>query len=273
MRNQVNVLHAVTVFLALLGLLSQAPPARPAEEPSGLRGEIETLKEGQEQIRKELEEIKKLLEPLQRKQPEPFKEAMLTLDGPALLGDENAKVTVVEFTDYQCPFCARHSQSVLPSILKDYVETGKVRYVVREFPLKSIHPAAAKASEAALCAGDQGKYWEMHGRLFANPRALSMKDLMGHGKSLDLELEKFQQCLEGNKYAQRVEADLTEGAKAGVRGTPSFFLGLSDPEKPDKLKATQFLRGAQPYQRFQQAIDSLLASEDDSHTAALRNSR
>ena len=149
----------------------------------------------------------------------------------------------------------------MPQIEKDYIETGKVKYVVRDFPLESIHPQAFKAHEAANCAGEQGKYWEMHNRLFANQRALGLKALPGHAKAIGLDLPTFEVCLSSGKHSSEIRADLEEGIKAGVRGTPSFLLGLTEPNS-SKIKATQLIRGAQPYSRFKQAIDKLLASQN-----------
>jgi protein-disulfide isomerase len=224
-----------------------------------LKAEIDVLKQGQAAILTELAEIKKLLAPRQQAAPEPFRPVELRLDGAHPLGEPSAKVTLVEFTDYQCPFCRRHAQQVLPNILADYVKTGKVRYVIREFPLTQIHPRAARASEAALCAGDQGRYWEMHGKLFSEQNRLADEDLLAHAESIGLDLDRFKGCLEEGRHRARVEADTAAGAKAGVAGTPSFLLGLTDPADPDKFTATELLQGALPYPQFQAAIDKLLA--------------
>ncbi len=182
----------------------------------------------------------------------------MSIKGAPFLGEADAKLTLVEFTDYQCSFCKRHFTAVLPQIKKDYVDTGKVKYVMRQFPLVSIHPRATKASEAALCAGDQGKYWEVHYRIFGDQRKLSDEDLLGHAEAEGLEGTQFQDCLSSGKYTQRVKTDAEEGAKAGVRGTPSFFLGLTDPSSPDKIRATQYIRGAQAFRSFKTAIDKIL---------------
>jgi protein-disulfide isomerase len=146
----------------------------------------------------------------------------------------------------------------MPLITKDYVETGKLKYVMREFPIESIHPKAFKASEAALCAGDQGQYWGMHDKIFEDQKRVELDDLIAHGEDLDLDMTQFRDCLDGDKYAQKVRDDLQEGSGAGVSGTPSFFIGLADPEDPSKIRATKFIAGAQPYPVFKQVIDELL---------------
>jgi protein-disulfide isomerase len=145
----------------------------------------------------------------------------------------------------------------MPRIEQDYVKTGRIRYTVREFPLEQIHPQAFKAAEAALCAGDQGKYWQMHVRLFENQKALGADQLPGHGAAVGLEPAAFAECLRSGRHGARVRADLADGAKAGVRGTPMFFIGLAD--ESGTLKVVRALRGAVPYANFQTALDAVLA--------------
>ena len=132
--------------------------------------------------------------------------------------------------------------------------------MVRDFPLESIHPQAFKAAEASYCADEQGKYWEMHNRLFANQKELGVKDLPKHAEALGMDVTKFQQCLESSKYAARIRKDLTEGQKLGITGTPGFFLGVADPNGTE-VKVLRQIKGAQPWAAFQGAIDSLLAEQ------------
>jgi protein-disulfide isomerase len=110
---------------------------------------------------------------------------VLSVDGAPSMGNGDAKVTLIEFSDYQCSFCGRHFSQTLPRLMTEYVKTGKVKYVLRDFPLEPIHPLAFKAAEAARCASDQGKYWEMHDRLFSNQQALGPKDLPRHAEGWD----------------------------------------------------------------------------------------
>lgn len=161
--------------------------------------------------------------------------------GPAR-GPENAPVTIVEFTDFQCPFCAR----ALPTIEQIHEEYGdKVRIVFRNFPLE-FHANAQKAAEAAQCARDQGKFWEMHNVLFAHQKALSPEDLHSYAKELGLDTEKFNQCLDSGEKAGMVKADAAEGSSLGVTGTPAFFInGIG-------------VTGAQPFDEFKAIIDAEL---------------
>jgi protein-disulfide isomerase len=154
-------------------------------------------------------------------------------------GPSNAPVNIVEFSDFQCPFCSRAEETV-KKVMDDY--KGKVRLFYRDYPLP-FHDKAQKASEAALCAGDQGKYWEMHEKLFANQQALSVDQLKAHAKGLQLDSAKFDKCLDSGEKAKDVEKSKKAGEELGVQGTPHFFIN----GRP--------LSGAQPYEKFKELID------------------
>jgi protein-disulfide isomerase len=147
----------------------------------------------------------------------------------------------------------------VPQIQRDYIDTGKIRYAARDFPLESIHPQAFKAAEAAHCAGEQKQFWEMHTRLFANQRALGPGDLPAHAQALGLNVPAFESCLASGRHAPRIRRDHAEGQKAGVTGTPSFFLGVIQPDG-STVKVARVLKGAQSYAAFKEAIDTLLAA-------------
>jgi protein-disulfide isomerase len=263
----------IIVLAAVLGwslFYSDLTLAQNSKELNELKQEIETLKAGQTAIQKDLAEIKNLLilqakqgaaaAPTQPQGPTPENPTIVSIEGGATKGNKNAKVTLVEFTDYQCPFCSRHFRDTQPQIDNDYVKTGKIRYVLREFPLEAIHPLAFKAAEAANCSGEQGKYWEMHDRLFGNQNALAAEQLAGHAEAVGLDAGKFKTCLESGKYTAKVRKDLTDAQKAGVTGTPTFFIGLTD-SKGSEIKAVRKIVGAQNYAAFKDAIESLLAAQ------------
>jgi predicted DsbA family dithiol-disulfide isomerase len=159
-------------------------------------------------------------------------------------GDSKAPVTIVEFSDFQCPFCSRAEETV-KKVLEDY--KGKVRLYYRDYPLP-FHDKAQKASEAALCAADQGKYWEMHGKLFANQSALAVPQLKEHAKGLGLDAGRFDKCLDSGEKAKMVEASKKAGDQAGVNGTPAFFIN----GRP--------LSGAVPIEKFKEIIDYELSA-------------
>jgi protein-disulfide isomerase len=192
------------------------------------------------------------------KQPK-IENLALFLAGAPSIGDSNACIAIVEFGDYECPYCGQHANQVLPQILRDYVKTGKVRYFFKDTPVESIHPQALKASEAALCAGDQGKYWEVHDRLFKNQQALAANDLRSHARALDLDVPSFEECLNKGTHAARIRKSIQEATEFGVRGTPTFFVGMLS--QSESRKAVTKLSGLKPYSAFQQILDELLASD------------
>ena len=165
-------------------------------------------------------------------------------------------MTLIEFTDYQCPFCGRHAGQVLPQIVSEYVKTGKVKYVVRDFPLES-HAQAPKAAEAAYCAGDQGKYWEMHDLMFADQKNLGTEDLSSLARSLGLNELEFADCLGSGRNSKRVANSLSDAQAAGVDAAPTFYLALTN-QQGTTVKSDTKLVGALPYSAFKAALDKLV---------------
>lgn len=233
-------------------LSAQADPIR--EELKALQKQIDGIKEAQKALQKELQEIKGLLQGRAGPPNVPPRDLTLSVDNNPFKGDKNAKVTLIEFSDYQCPFCARHFRETLPQIERDYIRTGKLRYVLRDFPLEAIHRDALKAAEAANCAGEQGKYWEMHDRLFQNQNQLGAAELPKHAEAIGLNLSAFEQCLGSGGQGAQIRKDIEDGQKAGVRGTPTFFLGVQEPDK-QTVKVLRMIAGAQPYPQFKEAIE------------------
>jgi protein-disulfide isomerase len=159
-------------------------------------------------------------------------------------GAMNAAVTIIEFSDFQCPFCAR----VTPTIAKLRETYGNsIRIVWKDFPLENIHPQAAKAAEAGHCAADQGKYWEFHDRLFANQSRLQPEALKEHAAAVGLDAKAFAACLDSGRYAARVQQGVKEGQALGVSSTPTFFIN------------GRMVTGAHPYETFAAVIDDELA--------------
>ncbi len=159
-------------------------------------------------------------------------------------GDENAPVTLVEWSDFECSYCGRLTP-ILEQVLEDY--DGQVRLIYRHFPL-SFHTTAQKAAEAAECAGDQGKFWEMHDIMFENQSALQVDDLKGYAVELGMNATTFNDCLDSSKYEEKVGNDFDEGVAAGVQGTPATFVNGT------------LVSGAQPYESFAATIDAALAN-------------
>jgi len=250
------------VLAAALMTLVAAPAAlgQPPQGTATLQDDVAAIKKQLEAVQRELQEIKSLLRERAGGAPgTDLRGVTLGLGETPFKGAADARVTLVEFTDYQCPFCARHHRDTVPRLVETYVKTGKLKYVVRDFPLDSIHPLAAKAAEGAHCAAEGGKYWEMHDRLFADSNALGPDHLIAHAQALGLDAAAFRRCLDSGKYATRVNEARAEGLRAGVRGTPSFFLGFTEPDS-GKITPVMALRGALPYAQFEEAIEKLLAA-------------
>lgn len=248
---RISVAFGLAAFTMACGgpALSQNP-----SEVQALKKQVQELQESQKAMRKDLDDLKRLI-----RGPQPKEDAVVSIQGAPAMGDSKAKVTVVEFSDYQCPFCARHNSQTLPQLVSDYVKTGKIKYVLRDFPLENMHPQALKAAQAARCAGDQGKYWEMHDKLVSNQRSLDARTFESYAKGLSMDVGSFNKCVESNKYAEKVRLDLKDGQEAGVNGTPTFFVGYTDGNSD--VKATATLVGAQPFAKFKETIDGLLAKK------------
>lgn len=187
--------------------------------------------------------------------PPPTNDTPATVDDDPAIGQDDAPITLIEFTDYQCPFCSRHYTETYGKIKSEYVDTGKVKVVVRDFPL-SFHPNAQKAAEAAECAGDQGKYFEMHDLLFEKQQEWSnLSPALGQFKkyAADLKLNAgtFASCLDGGTNAEEVQKDMADGSASGIDGTPGFWI-LGPDGKNQKIS------GAYPFDTFKAAFDSML---------------
>lgn len=172
-----------------------------------------------------------------------------------ILGNKNAKVAIIEFSDFQCPFCRRFWKDTLPQIKKEYIDTGKVQFAYRHFPLTAIHPAAVPAAQASECANEQGKFWQMHDKIFDEQEKLSAggtaqfeaSDLKKWASDLGLNAAQFNQCFDSGKFTKNVTDDEQEAQKLGVSGTPTTFLN------------GQAVVGAQPYSAFKTLIDQELS--------------
>lgn len=215
------------------------------------------------------DEIKDIISAMETKTPapqptqaptQPSAPSMIkvSIDGNPVKGNPNAPVTIIEFSDFQCPFCSRFYTQTLPSLQENYIDTGKVKLVYRDLPLDNLHPNARPAHIAAECADEQGKFWEYHDVLFDNQaqwNRLSSADLSSqlnqYATTLGLNSASFDSCLSSKEIADEVQSDFLAASQYGATGTPTFFIGN---EKDGYVR----LVGAQPYASFQAAIDSQL---------------
>ena len=225
MKGPVVVLVAVLAF-AGGWWLARAGDADTADRLDALEARVEALAAGRPAPR-----------------PAPAEAVSLKLDGAPFRGPETAPITIVEFSDFECPYCLR-AKPTLARLRAEYPES--VRVVFKHFPL-SFHKKAISAHRAALAAGEQGRFWEMHDLIFANPRALDPESMTRHARALGLDLAAFEKAFGSERLRTAIDRDLAEGRAAGVRGTPAFFIN------------GRLLSGAQPFERFKQLVDEELA--------------
>lgn len=229
-----------------------------------LKKDVQTLKENQAAIEKQVKEIRDLVQAqgsvAAAPQPLQPKDIVLSIDDDPLQGNRDAPLVLIEFADFQCPFSARYFRETLPQIEENYIKTGKLKYVFRDFPITAVHKDSLKAAEAAGCALDQRRFWELHDRLFVNQSSLESSNLVQHAQASGLDVSKFQQCLESEKYLSEIRRDFADGRTAGVMSTPTFFLGRIGP-KSSKVTVLTVITGAKPYDTFKEAIDSALSSQ------------
>jgi len=186
----------------------------------------------------------------------------ISLDDDPVKGNLNAPITIVEFSDFQCPFCAKFHSTTLPQLEASYIDSGKVKFVYRDFPIQSIHPNAVPAALASECADEQGMFWEYHDLVFENQKkwqglsgSVMIDTFEQYALEIGLNTSDFNTCFESEKYIDEVAIDLQDGVSYGVTGTPGFFIGN------DELGYVKML-GAQPYAVFQQVIEDQIARLD-----------
>ena len=178
----------------------------------------------------------------------------MPIDGAPANGKATAPVTLIEVSDYHCPFCRRHFQQTQPQLNTNYVNSGKVRHVFMHYPIDQLHPDAFRSHEAASCAADQGKFWDLHAKLFEAP-ARTIDQLIPLGQSVGLNVDAFRTCLESGKHAQEVKESVARIQKMGISGTPAFLIGRT-PSGNEPMKVSKVIEGAQPFDAFQKAIDA-----------------
>lgn len=210
-------------------------------------------------ILEELRAIRQTLErqqapvPRQAQPPADQKVNITFVPGGYSIGRADAPVVMVEYADYQCTFCRRYHQTTFDQIRGNYVDTGRVRYVSRDFPL-AFHANAQHAARAARCAGEQDRFWELRHAMIVNANQLTTENILAYAGDLKLNMDPFRDCLASARHRAEVDRDLAEGAAAGVSGTPTFVLGRLNNGRLEGIRVV----GAQPYQSFASKLDEML---------------
>lgn len=254
-------LAAALAPVLLLMLACGPSSAQAPKDAESLRKEIDALKAQQAELQKSLEEVRDFLRAATggRFGAPSLVNSAFDLSGAPARGQDSAPITIVEISDYHCPFCRRHVQQTQPKLYADYVDTGKARHVFVHYPIAQLHPDAHKSHEAAMCAGDQGKFWEYHAKLFDAP-ARTVEQLTAHAGSAGLDVARFQKCLESGTHANAVQESVKRIQELHINGTPMFLIGRT-PANRDSLTVAKVIEGAQPYEAFKAALDEVAAAQ------------
>jgi protein-disulfide isomerase len=228
-----------------------------AQTPS-LQAQIDSLKAGQAKLVAQVEELRALLQA--RQGPEPRKVTSVNVFGEPFNGDAKARVAILEYSDFQCPYCRRYATEVYPRLDEAYITKGKVKYFFRDLPLPD-HPDAMFQARCARCAGEQGAFWEMHDRLFGGPMPA---DPVAWAKVLDdlkLNAVQFQQCMDSGKFEDAIRRSVHSAERLQLSGTPAFLVGTLDAEGK-VLRVADVFYGGGSFETFRKALDDLLAASD-----------
>jgi protein-disulfide isomerase len=253
---------ALVLLLCLANLFSAACTQANQEEQAQMRREIDELKAGQRQILEQLRELQgdQIVKRVTPAKPQiPFDMTVNQSNGETK-GSKAARVAIVEFSDFQCSYCLSYVKETFPQIDKDYIRTGKVKYIFRNFPLTNGHPNAFRAAEAAHCAAAQGKFWEAHDRFFDNQDKLNVDDWPQHAQALGLDTQKFDQCLMSGMYDEEINNDIDDAQRVGINGTPAFLIGVIAPDG-SKVNVRKIMMGAETYDSFKQTLDDLISAK------------
>jgi protein-disulfide isomerase len=239
-------------------LACSQPAAQGRKDAEALKKEIEALKAQQAEMQKSLDEVREFLKAATggRFGAPSLVNSSFDISGMPTNGRATAPITLIEISDYHCPYCRRHVQQTQPRIYSELVNTGKVRHVFVHYPIAQLHPDAYRSHEAASCANDQGKFWDLHTKLFETPLK-TVEQLTAIAQDAGLDATAFRSCLESGKHAREVQASVERISKLNVNGTPMFLLGRTSGDS--KVTVARVVEGAQPYEEFKKAVDEVLA--------------
>ena len=253
-------MHSLSRTILLVSIIALAACTRPAAQSNdveSLRKEVEALKASQEAMKKDLEEIREFLRVATGGKfgAPPIEGQTVDLSGAPARGQESAPITLVEVSDYHCPYCRRHFQQTQPQINSSYIDQGKVRHVFLHYPIDQLHPEAFRSHEAASCAAEQGKFWELHAKLFESP-ARSVDQIVERASAVGLDANALKSCIESGQYSTAVRESVKRMQQLGVDSTPMFLIGMT-PKNGEPMKILKVVRGAHPFDQFKAAFDGM----------------
>ncbi len=253
--------------ISLVALVSLSPPQNPADEIAALKREVAALKDQQARMQQDLQAIKTFLQQAMGGRQQGQAEqgpampgvvgSLVPTDGEPSMGSPTARVTIMEVSDYHCPFCKRQTQQTFPQLNDEFIKTGKARYIFVDYPIAQLHPQAARAHEAAACAGEQGRFWQMHASLFASAPAKDDTALTSQARGAGADVARFTSCLSSGRHTAPVQASVSRMEQLGIGGTPMTLIGLT-PAPGQPMKVAKFVYGAKPYAEFKTAVESML---------------
>ena len=264
MASRKNLGIAVVLLLLSVAVAASAQERvaqKPSRPPKSVKAGSATMPEGMtkeqaDAILNELRQIRLLLEkqqqqasPARTPTAAPPEKVKIRTAGGYSLGRSDAALTLVEYTDYQCPYCRQFHDTTFQQLKKNYIDTGKLRFVSRDLPL-DFHNNALKAAQAARCAGEQDKFWPMRDILIANSTKLGQDAILDYAQQLALDMNRFRLCLDSGKYLAEIQGDIAEAGSAGIFATPTFVLGRASEGAMEGIRIV----GAQPYAAFDRII-------------------
>jgi protein-disulfide isomerase len=241
------------VLAACVG--SAAAGAQTSADFATLQGEVQVLKTQQQQILTSLDELKKLLK-TRNEPPEVKVPDTMNVAGEPFRGQAKASLAIIEYADFECPFCRRFEHDTFPQIRDTYIGTGKVKYFYRDLPLP-FHQHSMPAARAAHCAAEQGKLWEMHDSLFSEPAALEPNDIQRRAAQLGINTTKLDTCMASEKFADVIRKSITDASGMQINGTPTFVIGTLGPDG-QVVSVKKTIIGALPFDSFESVIEPLL---------------
>lgn len=250
-----------------LSLPSHSQQAEPtSDELHSLMEEVRGLKAQQGKMLEGVEEIKRLMLAASHESTSADLPAVTEVSGEIFRGEPSATLVIIEYGDFECPFCRRFQNDTFPQIRDAYIRTGKLRYYFRDLPLP-MHPFAMSSARAARCATEQGKFWQMHDELLGGEMHLTADDVDRHAKAIGLDVGKLDACMGSGRHADSIRSSVQSAGKLGVRGTPSFLIGSLD-SNGTTVTIRKALRGAQPFDDFKAVLDPLVSPRSASVSSA-----
>jgi len=242
--------------VALMGTVAVHASQPRADELARLKDEVARLNTQQQQILNALEELKRMMQG--PGQPALQLPQTMSVAGEPFKGQPGATLAIIEYADFECPFCRRFEHDVYPQIRDSYVNTGKVKYFHRDMPLP-FHQGAMPAARAAQCASEQGKFWEMHDSLLGDAASLNAADIDARAAKLGLNVSQLDQCISSDRFADIIQRSVAEATGMKISGTPTFIIGTLD-ARGELMNVKKTVVGAYPFETFKAALDPLLPS-------------